>query len=238
MEDRVSGYIGPRHVVLVADDDEAQRNLVKELLEPLGFEVMAASDGRECVTLAEQCKPSLILLDIALPEMDGWGVALHLRRSMRERPAILMLSANAIDTEHLGPTERLYDDYLMKPVMLRQLLNKIHALLDIEWVHAKKETQNSVSHGVSRLRALPPQENVDELIRLGESGHVRQIHDNLTRIVNEMPECATFVAHMRSFITTFEIKRYLAALEAIRSPHALECAPGQCQIGAERADGP
>ena len=113
MEDRVSGYVGPRHVVLVADDDELHRNLLKDLLEPLGFGVVTASDGRECVALAEQCKPRLILLDIAMPEMNGWDVARHLRRSMRERPAIMMLSANAIDTKHIDQSERLSPDGLL-----------------------------------------------------------------------------------------------------------------------------
>jgi CheY-like chemotaxis protein len=220
MEDRVSGYTGPRHIVIVADDDEVQRNLVKELLEPLGFDVMAACDGRECLTLAERCKPSLILLDIAMPEMDGWEVASNLRHSGRERPAILMLSANAIDAGHLGQTERLHDDYLMKPVSLRQLLKKVHALLDIEWVYSKKEAQGSCETGTHLPHVLPPQQDIDELIRLGEIGHVRQIHERLSGIVNELPQCASFVTHMRSFVTMFEIKRYLATLEAIRRPHA------------------
>jgi signal transduction histidine kinase/CheY-like chemotaxis protein len=220
MEDRVCGYIGPRHVALVADDDEVQRHLVKELLEPLGFDVVTASDGRECIALAEQRRPSLVLLDIAMPEMDGWQVALHLRRSGRERPAILMLSANAIDTGQLGETEQLHDDFLMKPVNLRQLLKKIHALLDIEWIYADRETQSSPAPGTSLPHVLPPEQDIDELIRLGQIGHVRRIHEHLTRVANESPECANFVAHLRSFVTMFEIKRYLATLNAIRSPHA------------------
>jgi len=155
-----------------------------------------------------------------MPEIDGWQVALHLRRSGRERPAILMLSANAIDTEHLGETEQLHDDFLMKPVSLRQLLKKIHALLDIEWIYADRETQSSPAPGTSLPHVLPPEQDIDELIRLGQIGHVRRIHEHLTRVANESPECANFVAHLRSFVTMFEIKRYLATLNAIRSPHA------------------
>src|SRR3984893_10916713 len=129
-EDRVRGYVGPRQTILVVDDNEIQRGLARDLLAPLGFEILTASSGRECLTLANQNKPNLILLDIAMPEMDGWQVAQRLRGSSRERAAIVILSANAIDPSRLREAERLYDDYLMKPIDLRQLLKKIHALLN------------------------------------------------------------------------------------------------------------
>ena len=114
MEDRVRGYVGPRQTVLVVDDDEIQRDLISELLTPLGFSVLTAATGRECLKLAEQNTPNLILLDIAMPEMDGWQVALRLRGASRERAAILMLSANAIDpsrqAESERPARRLFDE--------------------------------------------------------------------------------------------------------------------------------
>ena len=134
MEYRVRGYAGPRQTVLVVDDNEVQRDLVHELLAPLGFNVFSAATGQECLQLAEQHTPNLILLDVAMPEMDGWEVAQRLRRQPGKRGAILMLSANAIDPHHRLEAERLYDDTLMKPIDLRQLLKKIHALLDIEWI--------------------------------------------------------------------------------------------------------
>jgi hypothetical protein len=62
--------------------------------------------------------------------------------------------------------------------------------------------------------------DIDELINLGEIGHVRQIHQKLTVIAEGSPECADFVAQMRAFMITFDLKRYVAALEAIRSRHA------------------
>ena len=70
-----------------------------------------------------------------MPEMDGWEVAQRLRRQPGKRAAILMLSANAIDPHHMLEAERLYDDTLMKPIDLRQLLKKIHSLVDIEWLY-------------------------------------------------------------------------------------------------------
>ena len=60
-----------------------------------------------------------------MPEMDGWQVAQRFRRQSRDRTAILILSANAIDPNHMLDAERLYDDSLMKPIDLRQLASRV-----------------------------------------------------------------------------------------------------------------
>jgi signal transduction histidine kinase/CheY-like chemotaxis protein len=220
MEDRVRGYVGPRQTVLVVDDNEIQRNLVCELLAPLGFNVIAAAGGRECLSLAEQHKPNLILLDIAMPEMDGWRVAQQLRRPTRERAAILMLSANAIEPIRLAGAERLHDDYLMKPIDLRQLLKKIHALLNIEWIYEDEVPTPAAFTTPLTPGSAPPQRDLDELISLGEIGHVRRIHEKLADIERASPKYESFVVQMRVFVNAFDLKRYLAALQAIRTHHA------------------
>jgi signal transduction histidine kinase/CheY-like chemotaxis protein len=217
MEDRVRGYAGPRQTILVVDDNEIQRDLVRELLKPLGFDIQTAATGRECLTLAERNKPNLILLDIAMPEMDGWRVAQRLRRSSRERAAIIILSANAIDPSRLLDAERLYDDYLMKPIDLRQLLKKIHALLNIEWIYEPPAALPVASTAASSPLAVPPCEDVDELIYLGEIGHIRRILDKLVEIESTSPTCGDFVRQIRTIVDAFDLKRYAAALEAIRS---------------------
>jgi CheY-like chemotaxis protein/anti-sigma regulatory factor (Ser/Thr protein kinase) len=217
MEERVRGYVGPPQTVLIVDDDEVQRNLLGELLGPLGFNVAAASGGRECLALVPRLRPNLILLDIAMPDMDGWQVAQRIRAA-RERPAIMVLSANAIEAERLAGAERLHDDYMMKPIDLRQLLKKIHALLDIEWIYEEAKPQLAAERGAPG--AVPPAADIVELIGLGEIGHVRRIHEKLNAIVEAAPGCAGLVAQLRSHVKAFDLKRYVATLEAIRNGHA------------------
>jgi signal transduction histidine kinase/CheY-like chemotaxis protein len=222
MEDRVRGYVGPRQTILVVDDNEEQRDLVREMLEPLGFNIFTASSGRGCLQLAERHKPNLILLDIAMPEMDGWQVARRFRRQSRERAAILMLSANAMDPHHLLEAERLYDDSMMKPIDLRQLLKKIHALLNIEWIHERQPASPGLSEALPAFAssAAPTGGDIDELISLGEIGHVRGILEKLGEIESRLPDCGDFVTRMRAMVGTFDLKRYAAALEKIRDGHA------------------
>ena len=219
-EDRVRGYVGPRQTILVVDDNEIQRGLARDLLAPLGFEVLTASTGMECLALADRHKPNLILLDIAMPEMDGWEVARRLRQASREPTAIVILSANAIDPSRLLEGERLHDDYVMKPIDLRQLLKKIHALLNIEWTYEPEPESKPVPAIASGPFALPAGSDLDELIGLGEIGHVRKILEKLREIEQSSPECGDFVVHMRTIVNAFDLRRYAAALEAIRSSHA------------------
>jgi CheY-like chemotaxis protein len=218
MEYRVRGYAGPRQTVLVVDDNAVQRQLIHDLLEPLGFVVVSAGGGRECLQVVEQASPNLILLDIAMPEMDGWEVAQRLRRQPGKRAAILILSANAIDLHHMLDADRLYDDMLMKPIDLRQLLKKIHALLDIAWLYDTEAPSPVPS--LTSPAALPSQRDIDELIRLGEIGHVTRIIEKLNEIESGAPDCGAFTARMRLMVNAFDFKRYTTALHEVRGAHA------------------
>jgi signal transduction histidine kinase/DNA-binding NarL/FixJ family response regulator len=220
MEYRVRGYSGPRQTVLVVDDNEVQRELIRDLLAPLGFVVLSAGTGRECLQVVEQTAPNLILLDIAMPEMDGWDVAQRLRQMPGKRPAVLMLSANAIDPHHLLEAKRLYDDTLMKPIDLRQLLKKIHALLDIEWIYETEAHAADKPRIASMTSAVPAPNDIDELIRLGEIGHVTRIIEKLNEIERRSPGCLDFVARMRPMVNAFDFKRCVSVLREVRAAHA------------------
>jgi hypothetical protein len=106
----------------------------------------------------------------------------------------------------------------MKPIDLRQLLKKIHALLDIEWTYEAEGI--SVPVFSSAQLAVPPGDDIDELVNLGEIGHVRRILEKLLEIENDSPQYGDFVAQMRAIVDAFDLKRYATALEAIRSRHA------------------
>jgi signal transduction histidine kinase/DNA-binding NarL/FixJ family response regulator len=214
MEDRVSGYIGERQTVLVVDDDENQRDLICEMLEPLGFTVIVVSSGAACLAAVDHHRPNLILLDIAMPDMDGWQVGQQLR-SLKERPAIIMVSAFAPDPKHKTDLNPVHDDYLIKPFNLRQLLVKIHSLLNIEWIYQEADAPIAIPDRAK----LPPSSDLEELIRLGQIGYVRGIEDKLSAIETSSSDHQNFVAYMRTFSNDFDFKRYIAVLESFRSGH-------------------
>ena len=217
IEDAIVGYAGERQCVFVVDDNPVQHTLIRDFLEPLGFEVVPASSGAECLELIKIRKPNLILLDVSMPEMDGWELANRLRHALRERTAIVMLSALTLDKNQEHAPERLHDDYLMKPVDFRQLLEKIHTLLNIEWVYdepaAAPVPDASAGDGLTRRQ-------LDELIHLGQIGHFRGILDKLSEIEIHSPARRDEIARMRAVANTLDLDRFVTILESMRAAHA------------------
>jgi signal transduction histidine kinase/CheY-like chemotaxis protein len=216
LEHRVRGYDGPRQTILVVDDDQVHRDLVYELLEPLGFNVVTAANGAACLALVNERRPNLILLDISMPDMDGWTVARQLRQMPRERPAIIMLSAIAMEEERAAEPDRLYDDFMIKPIDLRQMLEKFHTLLDIEWT-TREEVIASTPPAPAQSLAL---DAIHALIQLGQIGHFRGISATLDEIEAGSPDLATSVAELRAIANSFNLSRFLTVLEAQRRTYA------------------
>ena len=117
----------------ITDDDPVQRDLLREVLTPLGFILLSAPDGPGCLALAQHCRPDLFLLDISMPGMDGWKVAETLRTTGHHQARILMVSASALEAHGTPLAQPFHDGYLMKPIDIPRLLETIRQLLKIEW---------------------------------------------------------------------------------------------------------
>jgi two-component system OmpR family response regulator len=113
--------------LLVVDDEPNIRELLSASLRYAGFDVVTAADGREAVQLAERTRPDLVVLDVMLPDMDGFAVANRLAAAGRRVP-VLFLTARA-STEHKVTGLGLGDDYVTKPFSLEELLARIRAVL-------------------------------------------------------------------------------------------------------------
>ena len=116
--------------VLLVEDNEENRDALSRRLERRGYEVVIAIDGKQGVAMALAEAPDLILLDISLPEMDGWEVAQALEASEATRAIpIIALTAHAMTGDREKALEAGCDDYHTKPVQLPRLLAQMEALL-------------------------------------------------------------------------------------------------------------
>lgn len=113
--------------ILVVDDEPRLVSLVEAYLAQEGFKVTAAGNGREALLLARQQKPDLIVLDVMMPEMDGYEF-MRLHRKERETPIILLTAKVESDDKVLG-LELGADDYVTKPFRPRELVARIRAVL-------------------------------------------------------------------------------------------------------------
>ena len=112
---------------LIVEDDSNIAELLRLYLEKDGFEVSQAADGGEGVRLAQSVQPDIILLDIMLPVMDGWGVCAEVRKT--SQVPIIMLTAKSETDDKINGLEMGADDYVTKPFEIKELMARIHALL-------------------------------------------------------------------------------------------------------------
>ena len=113
--------------ILVVEDEPALRETLTYNLKKDGFTVEAVGDGRSALASARKLKPDLILLDIMLPELDGFEVARTLRKEMST--PILMLTARDDEIDRVVGLEVGADDYLTKPFSMRELMARVKAQL-------------------------------------------------------------------------------------------------------------
>ena len=153
VEAPIFGYHGPRRTILITDDDPTHRDLLREVLAPLGFILLSAPDGPGCLALAQHCRPDLFLLDISMAGMDGWTVAETLRSSGHHQARILMVSASALEAHGAPLAQPFHDGYLMKPIDIPRLLETIRQLLRIEWQYEAERNSGTALETGNRIAA-------------------------------------------------------------------------------------
>jgi len=173
-------YHGDKRTVLVVDDDEHQRQLIQHLLTPIGFNVLSAEDALIGFDQLKAHDIDLILMDVQMPRMNGWQMLKQIRELHYQTP-VLMVSANARDTEYNQQAEGLHNGYIAKPVNLEALLGKIAQLLNLQWQYKETENINS-NEAVQVDKELVSTEQYQDLIALAEIGYLSGFKDKFLEI--------------------------------------------------------
>jgi two-component system, OmpR family, response regulator MprA len=114
--------------VLIVDDDAGVRRMLARTLEAEGYAVTAAADGGAALVEIERAAPDLILLDVAMPGLDGLGVTRRLRGKGDALPVLLLTARDAV-ADRVAGLDAGADDYLVKPFATAELLARVRALL-------------------------------------------------------------------------------------------------------------
>ena len=117
-------------IVLIADDKATSRELVRTVLENSGYAVVEASDGLEALRNARQSKPDLIILDLHMPGMDGFGVVREIRRDpgLSSTP-VMALTASAMQGDRERAISAGFTSYIAKPIQLSALRSEVERML-------------------------------------------------------------------------------------------------------------
>jgi len=141
--------------ILIAEDNPVNRELLRELLEVRGHTVAEACDGEEALRMIEQSQPDLVLLDIGMPLLDGFGVI----RKIRENPRFASMPVVAVTAYAMrGDREKIlssnFDGYLSKPVDARSLAQELDRVLRQQGEQEVSADQTSGSKGSGQARAV------------------------------------------------------------------------------------
>jgi signal transduction histidine kinase/CheY-like chemotaxis protein len=164
--------------LLVVDDEPSQRSLILDLLQPQGFHVTGATDAFHAQQLLQQHTFSMIIIDVAMPGMDGWELAAWVHTQFPD-VKIMMLSANPRDAETSSNLH--HDVYLTKPVNLKLLLSNINQLLSLDAFDSQL-----IEPLVSQPENIKlSQKDTVALLNMIDIGHINGIEIYLANLLND-----------------------------------------------------
>ena len=198
-----TGYRGRRRTILVADDRSENRVLLANMLQPLGFEVVEAADGEECLARLGENRIDLLLVDLVMPGVDGFEVARRVRTSAEWRHLpVIAVSASVYEEHQQQSVEAGCSDFLAKPVDERLLWKKLEQHLGLEWTSgaAEKEVEGA-SEGV----VAPPGEEVAALREAARRGDIVTVRAEIDRVSALGGEHAPFAERAGELARNFDL---------------------------------
>ena len=203
-------YAGARRLVLVVDNEEADRDLLVNLLQPLGFKLRTAASGHDCLDLlASGYHPDVILMDLAMPGIDGWETIRRLRKieveTMQPKAQIAIVSANAFDKGLENDVGIPTEDFILKPLRHSELLDWLERRLGLEWLSAAPIDAPAVTAQAAAV-CYPQRQQLDALREVVSLGYYRGIMNQLDAIETAQPASAAFVTRLRGLAKQFQFE--------------------------------
>jgi len=208
-------------LVLVADDVPENRAVLAEMLTRAGCTVETAADGREAVQRFEEAPPQLVLMDLRMPEMDGYAALAAIRATgAGRRVPVVIVTANAFEEDRLEARRAGGDDFLGKPFREAELLEKVGRLLGIEWSWREPEPAGAEPAGVdpaaraAAILVLPAglRAFLAEAVRAADSDRALALAEEAARLD---PNAG---AVLRDLLDRFEYEELLGLLAAGNEP--------------------
>jgi signal transduction histidine kinase/DNA-binding response OmpR family regulator len=207
----VTGYAGPRRSVLVVDDIAADRALLVKLLTELGFTIYQAANGQEGIDQAQAHQPDLILMDCAMPLLDGRAATrrLHQLAAFQHTP-IIAISASVAGQDQAANLAAGASAFVAKPIAQAELLEQIGRLLRLEWLYAPAGLAHS--DAAPRQVGLPPGE-ARQLYELARQGLILELRERLEALERHEPRYQASVAELRQLARRYRLREIRAVLE-------------------------
>ena len=209
---RITGFKGDKRKLMIVDDNRVNRTLLRAMLKPLGFEIIEAVDGQDCLQKVVELYPDLILIDLVMPGMDG----LETTRRMLELPQLqdkdivaIALSASVypeIQQESLAAGCR---GFLAKPVETQQLLDAIALHLNLEWIYSLPQSLSPTQ--AANLKQTPiislPASEITALADLVKMGDIQGIIERAESLAQNNSQFEPLTSQICQLARGFRLKQ-------------------------------
>ncbi|MEP7297281.1 MAG: ATP-binding protein, partial [Burkholderiales bacterium] len=208
-----TGYLGERRRILVVDNEEVERELLVSVLQPLGFQIDTVASGHACLAWLTDHHADAILMDLAMPGIDGWATVRAIRAQTLSAAPVAIVSGNAFDKGLDNDVGISIEDFILKPVRVNELLDWLGTRLRLEWITAAPAPLAAPeAHAIEG--ALPDATQLRSLDELVSLGYFRGIVRKLDEIETGDPARAAFVAKLRGMARDFQLDAMTRVIRA------------------------
>jgi signal transduction histidine kinase/DNA-binding NarL/FixJ family response regulator len=217
---QVMGYQGERRKLLVVDDKEENRSVLRKLLKRIGFVISEATNGQEAIDQAKTIKPDLILMDITMPILDG----LEATRQMRQIPElkdviVIALSGRTFEEDMEACREAGCDDFVAKPLDFKSMLGVLQSHLKLNWIYDPGLNLNfdstpSQVDSSEPVQVGPPNTMLETLLELAKRGDVKRIRHQVTQLEASDEIYGPFAEQIRQLAKRYRVKQIRELLQS------------------------
>ncbi|BAT55170.1 two-component hybrid sensor and regulator [Nostoc sp. NIES-3756] len=213
---KIIGIQGNAPQILIVDDDDNHRAILIRLLQEVGCRTLEANDGEQGLEMAIAHHPDMILLDLAMPNMDGFEFIVHLQKHPQtDKIPIIVSSANVFEENRQRSIQAGATAFVPKPLHRDELLNSIHSVLKLDWIYAPSTLQSLLPQSQtvpdSEL-VVPSQEILQQLYHLAMMGDIQAIEGIIKELTQTNTQLTPFAAQLSKFAADFQtakIRKFL-----------------------------
>ncbi|MEH2115246.1 hybrid sensor histidine kinase/response regulator [Nostoc sp.] len=210
-EKQIIGFEGGPYTILMVDDRWENRTVITNLLQPLGFNVVEASNGKEGLEIAIALKPDLIITDLLMPEMDGFELIKHLRHTPEiQNVKIIVSSASVFESDKHRSLEAGGNAFLTKPIQVDELLHQLEQYLNLVWIYKqsqpeKEKVQEAITTNSQSAQLTSPSPQIlQELVTLASKGNFNAILKWADQLEETDTTFAPFANELRQLARQFD----------------------------------
>jgi PAS domain S-box-containing protein len=208
----IIGFKGKARKILVVDDQEWNRTILVELLSPLGFKMIEASNGEEGVKKALTECPDIIFMDLVMPVMDGFEATRQIRKAKPNKIIIIAVSAASVLQHEQAKSLLVGGNYFMKkPIDNKDIFIKLSQILKLEWVFdttaSKVEIDNNVEMNIKPNLQVPSREVLENLYHLAKQGNVSRLINEANELEQSDEKFKEFARELQQLANDFQIRK-------------------------------